>query len=85
MYLQIPLITLDKSHKICHERHYMVPSQNGIHIEVQLTPTFHPTNIKFTWHGHLQQKCVVTYAYMAWSIISKMCSHIFQLGIIIYN
>jgi hypothetical protein len=85
MCLQIPLITLDKSHEICHKRHYIVPSQNGIHIEVQLTPTFHPTNIKFTWHGHLQQKCVVTYAYMAWSIISKMCSRIFQLGIIIYN
>lgn len=45
----------------------MAPIQNGSHINMQLTSTFHPTNIHPMWNGHLQLKCVATYAYVAWS------------------
>jgi hypothetical protein len=48
------LIALDKLHKNHnYKRHYVVPSRKDSHIEVQLIPIFHPTNIQPMCHAHL--------------------------------
>jgi len=69
MWLQISLVTLDKSQK-----NYMASSWNNNHIKVQIRHIFQPTNIQPICHGHLLLIFMI-----------KMCSAICLCDIMIYD
>jgi hypothetical protein len=62
---------ITKDHNFYHKRYDVAPIQNGSHINMQLKSTFHLTNMHPMWHGHLQLKCVATYAYVASSFATS--------------
>jgi hypothetical protein len=61
----------------------LTPNQKDNHINMWLTPTFHPFNVAWlSCNLFLLLKCVVAYAYVTWPFatrfMTKMCSHIWQ-------